>query len=728
MKIRNEWYWLRACLGLLAVNILASAAFCVTAPAIVPHPYDHDGSYTLSWSAATDVSGIASYELQEATTTEVATSLFSDNAESGLVSWDAVGFTATATTAAHSPTHSIYSGQANNLNNSLILKNPITAESDTVLSFWTKYTTESYYDYLRVQVSTDKTNWTTLEAICGAQSTFVKKNYSLSSYAGQAIYVRFIYTTDSSICYEGVYLDDISISNNSGYNFSVVSGALTATSYSFSGKSNGRYYYRVRAKNTSGTWGQFSETATVEVGPDVYPPDAPAIAGPTAIVCGANLDLAWNTPTDESGIAAYELQESIGSTGSLSIDDAEGGLSKWNSSGFSVSSTDHLGGSRSFFTGSGNDLYQTMTLVSPVAVASGDRLKFWCNYSLETGYDYLAVYVSTNGTSWVCLDSVSGNSGGWIRKDYSLNNYAGQSVYLKFVYLTDSSVVSAGAYLDDMVLDHTNGTAADWTSLAAALTSNSYRIARNDPGRYYYRVRAKDAAGNWSAFSQSATVLVAVSAGIDFAVTREGIAFSPAKISEGETLSARLVISNCGTQSAYANVAVYCNSKDPAHSVGNSSYNLVPALDSTEIDFSFNTRGMGKNPTLFFVVSPTYGSDVDTVPGNNEVAQQANIISFVRPTLCYPNPFDPTSQTTKIAYRLDQAEWTQIVIFDAAGRIVWRRTFTPGSPGGESGLNEVEWTGVTDYGETARNGLYIYKVIDALTKKPFFSGKVVVLK
>lgn len=728
--LRNRLGWIKLALTLSVISLFATAGFSVTVPTIVPHPYDHDGIYMISWSAATDSTGIASYELQEATTTESVTNLFSDNAEAGLTAWDVVGFT-TTTSASYSSTHSFYSGQGNNLNNYMTLKNSITVESDTILSFWTKYNTEDYYDNLYVQISTDKTNWTNLGSFSGNQSTFILKTYSLSLYAGQSIYIRFKYSTDSSVSYDGVYIDNILISNNSGYNFSSISNTLTTTSYDFSGKPNGQYYYRVRAKNNLGSWGSFSNVATVEVGPDIYPPAPPTLSSPSSVICGSGINLSWTAPEDESGISAYEIQESAGSPGFDVIDDAESGLAKWNNSGFLLSTAYHKTGSHSFFTGSGNNLYNTMTLNSPVTIPVGGHLKFWCNYSLATYSDYLYVYISTDGVYWDYLDSLNGYSGGWVQKNYDLSYYyayTARSVYLRFTYNTGSSVTSSGAYIDDIIVDYEDGGTAPWISLSNSITATSQTITGKSLGSYYYRLRAKDAAGNWSAFSSPVKVMVANSTGVDFAVGESDITLSPDKIAEGDTLTARLVVNNVGTQSAYADVSLYYNSKDADHLIGTNNYIQVPAVGSAETTFSFNTTGMGKNPTLYFVVSSSFSDTADSNLGNNEAVKKAGVISFIRPTLCYPNPFNPTKQTTKFAYRLDQDTWVQIVIFDTSGRIIWRRTFVGGMMGGASGLNEVEWNGITDYSETARNGLYLYKVIDSLSKKVLFGGKVMVLK
>ncbi|MFA5035186.1 MAG: choice-of-anchor J domain-containing protein, partial [Candidatus Margulisiibacteriota bacterium] len=62
-----------------------------------------------------------------------------------------------------------------------------------------------------VQASIDGATWTTLASYDGTNLSWSRKELSLNDYAGQTIYIRFKYVTDSSVDYEGVYIDDISI-------------------------------------------------------------------------------------------------------------------------------------------------------------------------------------------------------------------------------------------------------------------------------------------------------------------------------------------------------------------------------------------------------------------------------------------------------------------------------------------------------------------------------------
>ena len=67
-------------------------------------------------------------------------------------------------------------------------------------------------------------------------------------------------------------------------------------------------------------------------------------------------------------------------------------------------------------------------------------------------------------------------------------------------------------------------------------------------------------------------------------------------------------------------------------------------------------------------------------------------------------------------------------MFDRTGRVVWQKTNSLGLSGGQNGLNEVPWNGITDFGEIADNGIYIYKILDLSSKTTLFTGKVMVLR
>ena len=91
-------------------------------------------------------------------------------------------------------------------------------------------------------------------------------------------------------------------------------------------------------------------------------------------------------------------------------------------------------------------------LESPFILVSGDSLEFWHWYSIETNYDFGYLEVSGNGTDWIPLDSYTGNSSTWIRESYSLSDYIGSPVKIRFRFSSDGDITSEGWYIDDILL------------------------------------------------------------------------------------------------------------------------------------------------------------------------------------------------------------------------------------------------------------------------------------
>src|SRR3989339_607704 len=515
------------CFQILLVGAMLSPVFAVTAPAINPIPRDIDGNYTVSWSAASSSAGIKNYILQESSSLEGCLS-FSDGAEEGLVNWNSNNFTQSLA-ASSSGSFSFYSGNGNNLSNYLRTVNSILVSSEAILKFKIKYWIESNYDYLRVQVSSDGNNWATLESYSGTENSFVQKSISLASYEGQSIYLRFLYTTDSSVVCSGTYIDEIAVISYPS--FASIGGNVTTTFYNVTGKPTGRYYYRVKAVDSVDIQSCYSEIISVEVGPDITAPDAPNIsASASSVVHGNNVGLTWNTPSDESSIAAYELQEKIvlPSCEASFQDNAEVGLSKWVNSGFSCSTARWHGGSYSFFSGSANSLNNTLTLRNPIHLESSPELSFWAYYSLENSCDKVDLQLSTDNITWTTLETYTGYQNYWLYETCNLSAYAGRDIYIRFKYTTDNSVASIGFYFDDFeVRSEETAISTFWTTLSGSITDNCYTILGRDVGSYSYRVRAEDSAGDWGDYSVPCSVAVTYSSGPDLSVQEPDIQFSP---------------------------------------------------------------------------------------------------------------------------------------------------------------------------------------------------------
>lgn len=131
---------------------------------------------------------------------------------SGSTSWGLTNtsFHSAPTSAADSPNGTY----ANDVNTALVLAQPLDLSPALAayLTFWHHYDIETDYDYGYVQVSTDGTHWTTLKSYTGhGASTWQPETLDISGFVGGPLWVRFLFTSDYSITYDGWYVDDIAV-------------------------------------------------------------------------------------------------------------------------------------------------------------------------------------------------------------------------------------------------------------------------------------------------------------------------------------------------------------------------------------------------------------------------------------------------------------------------------------------------------------------------------------
>ncbi|RLB09702.1 MAG: hypothetical protein DRG59_01565, partial [Deltaproteobacteria bacterium] len=84
-----------------------------------------------------------------------------------------------------------------------------------LLEFWHRYNLEEYRDFAYVEVSTNGSNWERVFTATGyTGDQWIKERIDLSEYAGESLYVRFRLVTNGSIEYDGWYIDDVSVVEN----------------------------------------------------------------------------------------------------------------------------------------------------------------------------------------------------------------------------------------------------------------------------------------------------------------------------------------------------------------------------------------------------------------------------------------------------------------------------------------------------------------------------------
>ncbi len=232
----------------------------------------------------------------------------------------------------------------------------------------------------------------------------------------------------------------------------------------------------------------------------LHPRVLPPAVDPPGTVPGGGYTVSWRPGNPQAGADRYQLDELTGLT--VITDDAESGPSRWDLSGFQISEAQSHGGGHSYHSSSSlSNASDAMTTLEPYPVLPGDSLTFWCWYDIEEVWDMAYAEISVDGRCFQLLDSTAtfnNSSAGWIRRAYSLEDYAGRSVFFRFRYSTDGSTEWEGFYLDEV--RPVPGYAAV-TTLSDSIADTCYVIAGQAPGDYYYRSRGHNDAWGWGDWS-----------------------------------------------------------------------------------------------------------------------------------------------------------------------------------------------------------------------------------
>jgi hypothetical protein len=209
-----------------------------------------------------------------------------------------------------------------------------------------------------------------------------------------------------------------------------------------------------------------------------------------------NYIVSWEEQNTGVNSDKYQLDEL--SDLSILIDDAESGSNHWSIEGFTISSSRYYSSSRSYKSGEQNNYVSSMVTVNPIPISTDMKLSFWCWYNIEINYDYAFVEVSRDGRFYDVLDKFTGSSGGWVHQEYNLDNYIGESIFIRLRYITDDYTQGEGFYVDDISPVATFDTIE---TLSDSITENYYEIVDQLEGTYYYRVKGHNSVHEWCDFS-----------------------------------------------------------------------------------------------------------------------------------------------------------------------------------------------------------------------------------
>ena len=213
--------------------------------------------------------------------------------------------------------------------------------------------------------------------------------------------------------------------------------------------------------------------------------------------------VSWDVQNPAADADKFQLDEL--SSLSLWTDDVESTCNLWVSDGFTVNTTWSHSGSQCFRSRNLSKDVSTLTSLYPVPVSPGMNLSFWCWYSIERNKDFGMVEVSRDGRYYDVLDTFNGAQTNWTLKTYSLKDYVGDSVYIRFRYTTDDRRTLAGLFVDDIAPIASFGHVA---TLSDSLSDTSYHVQEKADGTYLYQVRGHNTVRGWGNFSTLQKIVV----------------------------------------------------------------------------------------------------------------------------------------------------------------------------------------------------------------------------
>jgi carboxypeptidase T len=286
----------------------------VAQPRVVSPDTSPGGSFRVTWTRSNPRAPTDVWELKE---WRAPMTVHLDSMENGSPWWVLSSGVSISTTQSHSPTHSVYLGNGNNISNAATTAYPYIVSSGESLTFWIWYDTELNYDVCVPEISQDGREWFQLDdRYNGYSGDWIRKATSLDSWVGKSVYFRFRYMTNDGTTGSGVYVDDIR-PVPVWATIQVVSSAIPDTFYNITGRAQGTYYYAARGHNNQRGWGDFGQlkrvgvgSAGVEGGEITYPGPVDVRFGPVSPnpLGARSVVRFWTSGPTEATLTLYDVQ------------------------------------------------------------------------------------------------------------------------------------------------------------------------------------------------------------------------------------------------------------------------------------------------------------------------------------------------------------------------------------------------------------------------------------
>jgi hypothetical protein len=146
----------------------------------------------------------------------------------------------------------------------------------------------------------------------------------------------------------------------------------------------------------------------------------------------------------------------------------------------------------------------------------------------------------------------------------------------------------------------------------------------------------------------------------------------------------------------------------------------VNVVNSSQITCDFDLTSRVTGAWSVVVTNP------NTQTGSLTDAFTINTLATTGRAVNSPNPFNPLDGPTTILYQLNQDANVVVLIFNISHELVYKRDYSSGTNGGQTGDNNITWDGYNDFAQLAANGVYFFRVVDKGSGKILVKGKIAV--
>jgi hypothetical protein len=399
---------------------------------------------------------------------------FLDNGEGGNTAWTADPPWALSTEVAFSGSHawsdSPGTDYADGLTSQpLTLVGPIdlTSATDPVLSFVHTWDFLSG-DSANVEISTDAgSSWTPLAVYtAGSSDGWHRERFELGAYtSSNNVFVRFRITTDSSATADGWHVDDISVAESPSVVDPPILDGITSHSITLTwARCNDTLFSHYAIHRSGATGVGFNDTLVTEI----HDQDTTSF-----IDTGLAIDTdyfyrvyAVNPYGTYSPDSAAESTARTGGNPFPFTEDFEGSLESWNLTGdWGVTDADQHGGSYSLTDSPGTTYPNSSNTQASTSIdltgTTWPVLRFWDRFAFADASDWAILEVSTNGSTWYRIYTVTNTRTAWAEQSIDLSPWkTSDNLRIRYTVSTSGTGADDGWYLDDLSVTEHSGTVA----------------------------------------------------------------------------------------------------------------------------------------------------------------------------------------------------------------------------------------------------------------------------